>query len=208
MKNIKLDQHTITPSKIICIGRNYVAHIQELGNETPDQMVIFLKPNSSITDTLLSQHPQDSCVQAIHYEGELCFMVKNNKLAAVAFGLDLTKRDLQNTLKAKGLPWERSKAFNGAALFSQFISINQVSDQLNFCLEIDGAVVQQADTDLMIYKPNLILQEVQKIFALEDGDIIMTGTPKGVGQVKTGQTFKGKIFQGEKLLMSGEWLAK
>ncbi len=108
-----LDGAAVTPSKIVCVGRNYVAHIEELGNEIPEQMVVFNKPNSAIGDTLYA-----NLGEPLHYESELAFMVRAGQLAAVAFGLDLTRRELQSRLKHRGLPWERAKAFDGAALFS------------------------------------------------------------------------------------------
>ena len=99
----------ITPSKVVCIGRNYVDHIKELANEMPDQMVVFIKPNSAISTRLFAKHNDD----ALHFEAELSFLYQGGKFTAVALGLDLTKREVQGTLKAKGLPWERAKAFDG-----------------------------------------------------------------------------------------------
>ena len=111
MKTIQLNNKAITPSKIVCIGRNYVEHIKELDNETPSEPVIFCKPNSAISDEIdLDKNDE------IHYEGEICFVVMNNQLAGVGFGLDLTKREVQSKLKTKGLPWERAKAFDGSAV--------------------------------------------------------------------------------------------
>ena len=127
----------VNPGKILCVGRNYAAHIEELGNEVPENMVVFGKPNSSITDTLKAVHNTD----AIHFECEICFMYLNNRFGAVGVGLDLTKRDVQNKLKDKGLPWERAKAFDGSALFSNFVEIDQVSDKLSLELKIDDTVV-------------------------------------------------------------------
>jgi 2-keto-4-pentenoate hydratase/2-oxohepta-3-ene-1,7-dioic acid hydratase in catechol pathway len=103
MKSIIVDNTQVIPSKIICIGRNYVDHIAELGNEVPDEMVVFIKPNSSIAEQLSSYHDEP-----LHYEGELCFVYQLGRFSAVGFGLDLTKRQLQSKLKAKGLPWERA----------------------------------------------------------------------------------------------------
>ncbi|WP_369434541.1 fumarylacetoacetate hydrolase family protein [Psychromonas sp. MME1] len=100
MKNIIADGALLTPSKVVCIGRNYVDHIKELNNEIPEQAVIFVKPNSAICDEIFTDK-----VETIHYEAELSFMISNNKISAVGIGLDLTKRALQTKLKAKGLPW-------------------------------------------------------------------------------------------------------
>ena len=134
MQTITVNGRSVTPSKVVCIGRNYVAHIEELGNEIPEQMVVFNKPNSAISDILRSQ----IAGEALHYESELAFVIEGGKLAAVGFGLDLTKRGLQSRLKEKGLPWERAKAFDGAALFSGFVALPKEVSSLSLQLTVDG----------------------------------------------------------------------
>ncbi|WP_394129778.1 fumarylacetoacetate hydrolase family protein [Shewanella maritima] len=184
-----------TPSKIICIGRNYVAHIQELGNEIPTQMVMFVKPNSAISEQLNSRHQQ-----VLHYETELCFSVQNNRLLAVAVGLDLTKRELQSELKRRQLPWERAKAFNGSAVFSPFITLPAEMDATmqtwSFTLEINGQLMQLGHSQLMMYSLKHILDDLAQFMDLEDGDVLMTGTPKGVGVVTKDSWFTVKLWQG------------
>jgi len=204
MKTVILEHQSIVPSKIICIGRNYVEHIAELGNEIPDEMVVFNKPNSAISTELNSYH-----LEQLHYEGELCFLVTDGGFSAVAFGLDLTKRNLQSKLKAKGLPWERAKAFNGAAVFSEFVKVNmtEINDQLRLELSIDEKIVQSGSVQLMIYKPTEILAELKSYTELNDGDIVMTGTPKGVGAITKGARFKGRVFISNQELMSMDWVA-
>ena len=204
MRAIKLTGLTVYPSKIVCVGRNYMAHIQELDNEIPGSMVIFNKPNSAITDILRS-HIDD---QSLHYEGELAFTVHDAKLAAVGFGLDLTKRALQSTLKEKGLPWERAKAFDGAALFSEFVALPKDIKRLSLRLDVDGQLRQAAGVDLMIHKPDDIIRELATFITLEDGDIIMTGTPAGVGQIRPGQLFEGQVLLDDKPLVSATWVAR
>lgn len=203
MSSIQIGQRILTPSKVVCIGRNYVDHIAELNNEVPDEMVVFIKPNSAITSTLkaVQQEP-------IHYEGELCFVYEKGRFSAVGIGLDLTKRGLQNKLKAKGLPWERAKAFDGAALFSHFIEIAD-SDiaHLTFELKINDQITQQGNIELMIYKPDIILKELSTFISLQDGDIVMTGTPKGVGEIKVGSTFSGQVLLNNQSLVTKDWLA-
>jgi 2-keto-4-pentenoate hydratase/2-oxohepta-3-ene-1,7-dioic acid hydratase in catechol pathway len=203
MNSIQIGQRILTPSKVVCIGRNYVDHIAELNNEVPDEMVVFIKPNSAITSTLkaVQQEP-------IHYEGELCFVYEKGRFSAVGIGLDLTKRGLQNKLKAKGLPWERAKAFDGAALFSHFIEIAD-SDiaHLTFELKINDQITQQGNIELMIYKPDIILKELSTFISLQDGDIVMTGTPKGVGEIKVGSTFSGQVLLNNQSLVTKDWLA-
>jgi 2-keto-4-pentenoate hydratase/2-oxohepta-3-ene-1,7-dioic acid hydratase in catechol pathway len=204
MNSIKLESGSFTPSKIVCIGRNYLEHIKELGNETPDEMVIFNKPNSAISKKLLATGDEP-----LHYEGEICFMVLANKLHALGFGLDLTRRELQSKLKAKGLPWERAKAFNGAACFSDFVTLGDVElESLSLQLEINDELRQDGGYDLMMHKPGQILAGIQDFMDLEDGDIIMTGTPKGVGQVQAGDRFVGRVLSDGRTLVSQEWQAE
>ena len=193
----------ITPSKIVCVGRNYVEHIKELDNEIPENMVIFMKPNSAISEELRS-----FLGEQIHYEGEICFLFDNGRFSAVGFGLDLTKRKLQSKLKSKGLPWERAKAFDGAVLFSKFVAISKISQDLSIELDIDGENIQSGSIRQMIYKPDQILAEIQTFLTLKDGDIVMTGTPKGVGEVNKGSIFVGKILVNDKVITSAEWQTK
>ena len=203
MKSVKLHRKTIYPSKIVCVGRNYVDHIRELGNEIPEEPVIFLKPNSAISSKI-----QLSDDVEIHYEGEMVLMVLAGKLAAVGFGLDLTKRLLQTNLKAKGLPWERAKAFDGAAVFSKFVTFKGNIDDLRLELFINDQLVQQGGCDLMMHKPGAILEEVGGFLSFEDGDLIMTGTPGGVGPIHAGDGFTGKIFEKEKLVVEASWVVR
>lgn len=204
MKTITINDRCVTPSKVVCIGLNYVAHIEELGNETPDHMVVFNKPNSAISDILRSQ----IAGEILHYESELAFAIEGGKLAAVGFGLDLTKRDLQTRLKAKGLPWERAKAFDGAALFSEFVALPKEVSALSLQLTVDGELRQSGGVRLMVYEPDTILRELQEFTTLEDGDIIMTGTPEGVGEIKTGERFEGLVLAGSKRLVTASWVAQ
>ena len=181
----------VRPSKVVCIGRNYVDHIKELANEIPDEMVVFLKPNSAITTTLSAKHNDD----ALHYEAELSFLYQGGQFTAVALGLDLTKREVQGKLKTKGLPWERAKAFDGSAVFSDFVAIPEEGlSQLNLSLVINDELKQQGGVSLMMVKPDEILKELQRFISLEDGDIVMTGTPKGVGVIATEDSFVGQIY--------------
>lgn len=181
----------ITPSKVVCIGRNYVDHIKELANEMPDEMVVFFKPNSAISSTLNAQHNDD----VLHYEAELSFLYQGGQFTAVALGLDLTKREVQGKLKAKGLPWERAKAFDGSAVFSDFISIEQNAiKQLNLSMSINDKLKQKGGVTLMMVKPDEILKELQCFVSLEDGDIVMTGTPKGVGVIAKNDDFIGQVL--------------
>ena len=203
MQTILVRGQSVSPSKIVCVGRNYAGHIEELGNETPAEMVVFIKPNSAISDILRSQIAETP----LHFESELCFLVMAGRLGAVAFGLDLTKRDLQSTLKCKGLPWERAKAFDGAALFSEFVPVPADTTDLALQLEVDGAIRQAGGVETMIYKPATILEELGRFTSLEDGDLVMTGTPGGVGPIRKGERFEGRILAAGKVLVSATWTA-
>jgi len=199
MNTIIYNKECITPSKVVCIGRNYVEHIKELNNETPDTMVVFNKPNSAITNTL-QYFTHDT-----RFEGEICFLIKDKKISGIGFGLDLTKANIQNKIKEKGWPWERAKAFDGSAVFGEFVKFDGKITDLKLELYINDTLIQYATYDLMIYKPAQMLEEIQTFMSFEDGDIIMSGTPKGVGTYNIGDIFVGKIYENEKLLVETTW---
>lgn len=202
MKTIKYNKQKCEVSKVVCIGRNYVEHIEELGNEIPSTMVVFNKPNSAISDTLyyFSEH--------CRFEGEICFLIRDKKIEAVGFGLDLTHVDIQNHLKSKGLPWERAKAFDNSAVLSEFVSICDDLSMLEMKLTINNILVQFATYDLMMYKPQTMISEIQSFMTLGDNDIIMSGTPKGVGTYTVGDRFVGQVFSGGTLILEKEWVVK
>lgn len=202
MNTIVFDGQDVMPSKVICIGRNYVEHVEELGNEIPEKMVVFTKPNSAVTDTLSFVEP--TC----RFEGEICFLIKGGKIAGIGFGIDLTIARIQNHLKEKGLPWERAKAFDGAAVLGDFVPFNGPLEALRMTLHIDGKLRQFAGYDLMMYKPHVMLEAIGSFMSLEDGDIIMSGTPKGVGTYKAGQIFVGRVYAGSELLVEQEWVVR
>ena len=202
MQTIQYDHQNVEVSKVICIGRNYVEHIEELGNEIPSSMVVFNKTNSAITDTLY--YFSESC----RFEGEICFLIRNNKIAGIGFGLDLTHADIQNHLKAKGLPWERAKSFDHSAVLSQFVTYEGDVQDLGMKLYINDKLVQFATYDLMMYKPEVMISEIQNFMSFEDNDIIMSGTPKGVGTYKMGDKFLGQVYSGEDLLLEKEWVVE
>lgn len=203
MQQISLDGQWLTPSKIICIGRNYVEHINELGNEMPTEPVIFIKPNSAITDVITFDPQED-----IHYEAELTFVVQDGALSGVGIGLDLTKRAVQSQLKVKGLPWERAKSFDGSAVLSNFVSIPGRIEELSLELYINGELTQLATFDLMLHKPSDILAEVSAFMTCEDGDLIMTGTPKGVGSIQLGATFMARVLSKQQTILENTWKVK
>lgn len=197
MNSILLDEQEIFPSKVVCIGRNYTEHIAELNNETPDEPVFFFKPNSSISDVLTFPKGQNTC----HYEAEISFLMEENKVSAVGFGLDLTLREVQSKLKEKGLPWERAKCFTGSAVFSKFVSFSGNTESLEVELIINNELKQKGGVELMINKPFEIINELLTFSYFEDGDILMSGTPKGVGSFNVGDVFIGRILEKGQVLV-------
>ncbi len=190
--------------KIICIGRNYTEHIEELANEKPKEPVIFLKPDSAI---VLKNNPFiiPPFSNDVHYEVEV--LVKINRLGKhidekfahkyydeIGLGIDFTARDLQNKLKEKGLPWEKAKAFDGSALISKFIPKEEFNlNKLSFQLFKNGDLVQDGNTANMLWKIDEIIAYVSQFFTLKIGDVIFTGTPAGVGKVNPNDVLIGKI---------------
>lgn len=166
-------------------------------------MVLFLKPNASISSKLKA-----SDGEALHFEGEICFGVENGEFRHVGFGLDLTKRALQDTLRTKGLPWERSKSFRGAALFSGFVPIEGSLAELTLQLWVDGELAQEGGVRDMIHPPHGILEETRRFTDLEDFDVVMTGTPKGVGPVVPGALFEGVVLNAGTELVRHSWQAE
>ncbi|MDI1256249.1 MAG: fumarylacetoacetate hydrolase family protein [Flavobacterium sp.] len=189
--------------KIICIGRNYAKHIEELQNERPDEPVIFLKPDTAI---VLKKFPFviPEFSQDVHHEVEV--LVKINKVGKyiapkfahtyydeIGLGIDFTARDLQQKLKDKGLPWEKAKAFDGSAVIGEFLPKSQFVSMENLTFELtnNGKLVQRGNTAHMLWKIDEIIAYVSQFFTLKIGDIIFTGTPEGVAAVKPNDILEG-----------------
>jgi len=195
--------------KIICIGRNYTDHIEELENERPKDPVVFLKPDTSI---LLKKNPFliPEFSEDVHHEVEI--LVKINKIGKhiqqkfahkyydeIGLGIDFTARDLQTQLKQKGLPWEKAKAFDGAAVIGEFLPkdrFDNVND-INFSLLKNDIVVQKGNTAYMLWKIDSLIEYISKYFTLKIGDVIFTGTPAGVAKVSPNDRLKGYIEETE-----------
>lgn len=195
----------IKKMKLICIGRNYTEHIIELQNEKPTDPVVFLKPDTAI---LLKKQPFfiPDFSDDVHYEVEV--LVKINRVgkhidkkfahkyySEIGLGIDFTARDLQSALKAKGLPWEKAKSFDGAAVIGKWIAKNEVANvnDFEFSLKKNDDIVQNGNTSHMLWKIDEIIEYVSKYFTLKIGDIIFTGTPAGVGKVIANDKLKGFI---------------
>jgi 2-keto-4-pentenoate hydratase/2-oxohepta-3-ene-1,7-dioic acid hydratase in catechol pathway len=204
MSRITLGDRHLRPGKIVCIGRNHVEHIEELGNERPDEMVVFCKPPSAVGDRLVARFDGET----LHYEGEICLLIGEQGIAGAGFGLDLTRRQTQSRLKQRGLPWERAKAFDGAALFGPFAVFDGDPNRLSMRLEINGELRQQGGADLMLYPPLRILAEIRRFMRLEAGDVVMTGTPAGVGEIRPGDDFHGQVLVDGQRLAEARWRAE
>jgi acylpyruvate hydrolase len=198
--------------RIFAVGRNYAEHIKELNNERPDEPVIFTKPDTALLRNNSPFYYPDFSSD-IHYEAELVLRIckegKNiqEKFASkyydgIGIGIDFTARDLQQKAKEKGLPWDIAKGFNGSAPVSdKFISLTEIKElkNINFSLTIDGEIKQQGNTSFMLFSFEYIIAYLSKFFTLRTGDLIFTGTPKGVGPVKIGNVLSAYI-ENEKLL--------
>lgn len=191
--------------KILCIGRNYVAHIQELKNETPSEPVFFLKPDTALLRNNEPFYIPDFS-NDVHHEVEIVLKIsKRGKNIAEKFatdyfdeigiGIDFTARDVQSKLKEKGLPWEKAKAFDNSAPVSEFIKKSEFEDlsNIDFSLLKSGSTVQQGNTSLMLFNFQKIISELSKYFTLNKGDLIFTGTPEGVSSVKIGDRLEAYI---------------
>src|SRR5690554_2011016 len=191
--------------KIICIGRNYVAHAQELENEVPENPIVFIKPESSILKKG-NDFKLPSFSSNIHYECELVLKIgktgkdiaKENALSyidEIGLGLDLTARDLQDIQKQKGLPWEIAKAFDNSTVLVDFIPFDLSSPlQYSFDLLKNKEIVQKGDPQLMVFDFKTVLHYVSQFFTLEKGDLIFTGTPSGVGKLEEGDILEGRLL--------------
>lgn len=197
--------------KIICIGRNYIEHAKEMNSAIPTEPIFFLKPDTAlIKDNQPFYYPEFS--KEIHHEVELVLKISkagkniqtqfaNKYYDEIGIGIDFTARDLQEQCKKKGLPWEKAKAFDGAAPIGMFINKKQFTDEknINFHLNINGNTVQKGNTKDLLFSFDIIVAYVSKFFTLKTGDLIYTGTPEGVGSVSIGDRLEAYI-ENQKLL--------
>lgn len=192
------------PSKIVCVGRSYADHAKELGNAVPTSPVLFMKPPSALT-TLEQGIEWNLDLGGCHYECELSLRIdqtlKNENdpakalaaVGAVTLGLDLTLRDQQDDLKKKGQPWERSKAFDGSCMLSDWIPVADVVgdwNDIHYTFEVNDELRQTGDTSHLIFDIGTLLTDISQAFTLEPGDVVMTGTPAGVAALHSGEQLK------------------
>lgn len=188
--------------KIICIGRNYLAHIKELDNDLPTEPLFFMKPETALLPEG-EPFPYPDFSEEIHYETELVLRIcktgrridekcASDYYDAIAVGIDFTARDLQRDCKAKGHPWEKAKAFDGSASVGKFKRISELknSDDIAFGMKLNGKWVQQGHSRDMIFSFDRLVAHVSHFVTLEEGDYIFTGTPQGVGEVHVGDTME------------------
>ena len=195
--------------KIICVGRNYVEHIEELNNKAPKDPVLFLKPDTAI---LLKKQPFFIPEFSVNVHHEVEILVKINRIGKhidrkfahkyydeIGLGIDFTARDLQSQLKEKGLPWEKAKAFDGSAVIGDFVSKTKYTNinNINFSLKRNKKIVQRGNTSLMLWKIDTLIEYISKYFTLKIGDVIFTGTPSGVGKVFSDDVLNGFIEEEE-----------
>jgi acylpyruvate hydrolase len=196
--------------KIVCIGRNYAEHAKELQNEVPTSPLIFMKPSTALlTDGKPFYHPEFST--NIHYELEIVLKISKNGKAIqqeyaasyfeeIGLGIDFTARDLQDTLKSKGSPWELAKAFDHSACIGEFVPKSSLDlSAIHFQLVKNEHVVQNGDTSDLIFSFDYIISYVSKFITLQKGDLIFTGTPAGVGKIEIGDQYTG-ILEGKELM--------
>jgi acylpyruvate hydrolase len=192
--------------KIICVGRNYVAHAKELNNDIPEEPVLFMKPDSALLRNNDPFYIPDWS-NDLHHEIELVVRIckvgkciekrfAHRYYKEIGIGIDFTARDVQNSLKDKGLPWEKSKSFDHSAVIcTEFVPVEKFANpnSIGFKLDINGKTVQEADSSMMIFPIDDIISHVSKYFTLKIGDLIYTGTPAGVGPVRVGDRLEGYL---------------
>jgi len=193
--------------KVVCVGRNYAAHAEELGNEVPKAPILFMKPASSVVSIRQGVvRPNPALYGETHYEAELCVQLAADLSAAtieeakqaiggVTLGLDLTLRELQAELKEKGHPWERAKCFDGACVLGDWLDPQVFGDftDVHYQLTINDALTQDGDSALMLFPVYELLVNISHAFSLQAGDVIMTGTPSGVGALQAGDQLSLKL---------------
>ena len=214
-----LSSHSQTVGKVVCVGRNYAAHARELGNEVPSAPLLFMKPASCIfwinseSDNRIVR-PEVARYGDTHYEAELCIQLwadlsaataqqAKQAIGSVTLGLDLTLRDLQSQLKDKGQPWERAKCFDGACVLADWVDVQAFDDfsQVSYQLYINDELKQDGNSALMLFPVYELIAEISHAFSLQAGDVIMTGTPSGVGILQAGDKLK-------LVLAAHEWQAQ
>ena len=195
------------PAKIVCVGRNYAEHAKELGNAVPERPILFMKPSSSVV-SLQQGIEWNQALGECHFECEICLQIAQplsqetdptkvlEAVGAITLGLDLTLRDLQSDLKAKGHPWERAKAFDGACVLADWVAVENIDvfKEMELIFSINGVERQHGFTKDMLFGFAALLIDINQAFSLQAGDVIMTGTPSGVGALQAGDQLNMQLI--------------
>ncbi|MBU1319466.1 MAG: fumarylacetoacetate hydrolase family protein [candidate division Zixibacteria bacterium] len=206
MRAITVDKVNITPGKILCVGKNYLAHLREMGGSRPmPEPTIFMKPNSAIVSGA-NEVAIPAAHGVLHHEVELCFVISRtlsraseqeagDSISGWGVGIDFTLRDIQSAAKKAGGPWTISKGFDCAAVFGEFVTTGSDFDPLalDIKLSLNGNIRQSANTGQMIFSPAEVVSFVSRFMTIDAGDLFMTGTPEGVGEVKDGDKIDAEI---------------
>lgn len=200
MNTVNFSGMPIMPNKVVCAGFNYAEHIEEITQAKQAPMAVFIKSNSAISDTFYHFD------EGYEFEGELSFIFANSKPIGAGFGIDITNRKLQHKLMNDKLPWSLAKSFDHAAVFSRFIALEGI-DISGLSMEFyrNGHCIQQGGYEQMINKPHEIIGKIKNAMRLQDGDILMTGTPKGTTSYEVGDVFTGKVYSNKQLMIEHNW---
>ncbi len=203
MNQVNFSGMPVIPNKVICAGFNYAEHIAEVTQKRSAPMAVFIKSNSAICHTFYHFD------EGYEFEGELSFIFAQQKPVGVAFGIDITNRKLQHELMANSLPWSLAKSFDHAAVFSRFVTLDNI-DITSLRMEFyrNDVCIQHGGYDLMISKPEDIVKQISLKMRFQDGDILMTGTPKGTTNYEVGDVFIGKVYSGERLIIDHTWVVQ
>ena len=200
MNTVNFSGMPIAPNKVVCAGFNYAEHIEEITKAKQAPMAVFIKSNSAISETFY--HFDDG----YEFEGELSFIFANQQPIGVGFGIDITNRKLQHELMADKLPWSLAKSFDHAAVFSRFITLDGIDiSSLSMEFHRNGTCIQQGGYEKMINKPREIIKKISGAMRLQDGDILMTGTPRGTTNYNVGDVFTGKVYSNQQLIVEHSW---
>ncbi len=203
MNSVNFSGLPVIPNKVVCVGFNYKEHIEEIINKKEIAMAVFLKTNSSISSRFYHFD------KGYEYEGELSFIFANKKPVGVAFGIDITNRKLQYELMENSLPWSLAKSFNNAAVFSRFVTLDNINIKtLHMEFYRNSKLIQKGGYEHMINKPKDIVEQVSKHISFNDGDILMTGTPRGTTAYEVDDVFEGRIYSDDKLIIKKVWQVK
>jgi len=196
---VSINGEQLNTGKVVCVGRNYADHIAELNSDTPEQAVLFIKPSTSVCSAVAPIKVSHLAhLGEMHHELEIALLIGDKqRIIGVGLGIDLTLRDIQQQLKSKGLPWERSKSFDGSCAVSPFLRFDASIDLQNIDLQLilNDHIQQSSNSSMMLYPIEILLEDINDVFTLQAGDIVLTGTPAGVGPLQKGDMISASLNQ-------------